>query len=123
MSSVCNRLQWTDAPRHFHLCFCRHWQDFDWLFCGHVWMYIAQAWAARHDPSVLLVFYEDVKDDAEAQVRRMAHHMGVEADDGLIAAVVRLSRHDYMLAHSSQFDEHWRMQQRAALGGGAGPWC
>jgi len=55
--------------------YCRHWQEVEWLFNGHVWMYIEQAWAARHDPDVLLVFYEDLKDDAEAQVRRIAYHM------------------------------------------------
>jgi hypothetical protein len=30
----------------------------------------AEAWAARHNPNVLLVFYEDLKDDADAQVKR-----------------------------------------------------
>jgi len=30
-----------------------------------------EAWAARHDPNVLLVFYEDLKDDADAQAGRL----------------------------------------------------
>ena len=65
---------------------------------------------------MLLVFYEDLKDDADAQVRRIAAHMGVAVDDTLIAAVVERSGHQYMLEHSSMFDEHWITSQQAALG-------
>lgn len=99
-----------------NLCAATHWQEFHWLFCGNIWTYVAEAWAARCDPNVLLVFYEDLKDDAEAQVRRIAGFMGVEIDDALVASVVERSGHAYMMAHSTMFDEHWIASQQAALG-------
>ena len=45
-----------------------HWREFAWLFNGHVWHYVREAWAARHVPNVLLVFYEDLKADPVIQV-------------------------------------------------------
>jgi hypothetical protein len=42
--------------------------------------------------------------------------MGVAVDDTLMAAVVERSGHQYMLEHSSMFDEHWITSQQAALG-------
>ena len=47
-----------------------HWQEFHWLFNGHIWMYIKQAWEARRHPGVLVLFYEDLKDGPQTQVRR-----------------------------------------------------
>jgi len=44
------------------------------------------------------------------------YNTGVEADDALIAAVLQRSAHEYMLAHSSQFDEHWITSQQALTG-------
>ena len=46
-----------------------HWREFRWLFNGHIWMYIKQAWEARRHPGVLVLFYEDLKDSPEGQVR------------------------------------------------------
>jgi len=100
------------------------WQEMRWVFNGHVWMYISEAWEARHDAATLLVFYEDLKDDPAAQVARMARHMGVHMMDEAMREVVRCSSHEYMLAHASLFDEHWIQRQQEALGRwGSGGHC
>jgi len=93
-----------------------YWREFHWLFNGHIWMYIRQAWEARRDPSVLLLFYEDLKDEPETQVRRLAQHMGVEVDTRLMDTVLELSSHAWMLENASMFDEHWITAQQRALG-------
>ena len=45
-------------------------------------------WEHRHDKDVLLLFYDDLKEDHTGCVRRIAKFMGVDCDDETIARVV-----------------------------------
>ena len=40
-------------------------------------------WAARHDPAVLLVHYDDLKTDRDGEMRRIADFLGIAIDEQL----------------------------------------
>ncbi|XP_063620660.1 sulfotransferase 1C4-like [Cydia splendana] len=43
--------------------------------------HIKEAWALRHHPNLMFIFYEDMKKDLPATVRRIADFLGKEATD------------------------------------------
>ncbi len=54
---------------------------------------------------MLLLCFEDMLQDAERAVRRIAAFAGIPADDELIALATRQSSIDFMRVHKDQFDE------------------
>lgn len=61
----------------------------------------------RYDATVLLVFYEDLKDDLSGEIDRVARFMSTDAHD-LTKHIRVASMHssfDFMKLHSSKFDE------------------
>ena len=62
-------------------------------------------WEHRHDDNVMLLFYDDLKEDHAGCVRRIAKYMGVDCDEDAVARVVHTTSHAEMFKHSSKFDD------------------
>jgi hypothetical protein len=69
------------------------------------WAHLASWWAVRHDPTVLMLSYEQMNRDPASAIRRVAAHCGIPLDDALLAITLRNSSLAYMLAHKDQFDD------------------
>lgn len=69
------------------------------------WRHLASWWERRHDDDVLLLAYEDMKEDLPGTVRRVARLMEIELDDELLEIVVRQSSRAFMLEHADKFDD------------------
>ena len=61
-------------------------------------------WEHRGDDNVMLLFYDDLKEDHAGSVRRIARYMGVDCDEDAIARVVHTTSHAEMSRHASKFD-------------------
>lgn len=84
---------------------------------GRYWEHVRSWWEQRQNVDMLLFCYEDMKQDLEGTVRRVAAFMGLEGDEELIALATRQSSFEFMRAHEHQFDEHPMAQRLSALGG------
>ena len=96
-----------------------HWNRHAWFFNnGNVYEYHLQAWKLRDLPNVLLVHYEDLKDDLPRQVARLAQFMGVadQIDTDACHKIADFASHAAMRSKREKFDEHWMSQQQVALG-------
>ena len=65
--------------------------------------HLASWWPHRNDPNVLLVFYEDLKEDYESTVRSVAEFMDVTDEHNIQTALER-STFEYMKIHSDKFN-------------------
>ena len=63
-------------------------------------------WEHRHDDNILLMFYDDLKEDHAGCVRRIAKFLGFDCDEETIARVVHTTTHAEMSKHHSKFDVH-----------------
>ena len=61
-------------------------------------------WKRRLQDDILLMFYDDLKEDHSGCVHRIAKFMGVNCTDEVIARVVKTTSHAEMSKHSSKFD-------------------
>jgi len=66
--------------------------------------HLASWWPHRNDPNVLLVFYEDLKENYESSVRCVAEFMGI-TDEGCIQVALERGRFEFMKQHSDKFDQ------------------
>jgi len=79
---------------------------------GRIWDHYMGWYEARNDPNVLWVFFEDLKQDLEGQVKRIADFMqigeGMEADR-LVAEAVQKASFKFMSSpeNKSHFDDHF----------------
>ena len=73
-------------------------------------------WPRRHDPNVLFLFYEDLREDLEGQVKRIADYMGI-SDLNVMTQAVEKSTFAFMKEHEDQFDENRFKQARNELCG------
>ena len=60
-------------------------------------------WEHRNDKNLLLLFFDDLKEDHEGCVRRIAKYMDVECTEDEIARVVHTTTHAEMSRHASKF--------------------
>lgn len=75
-------------------------------------------WERRHDDNVLLLFFDDLKEDHVGCVKRIARLMAsCRNDEETIARVVHTTTHAEMSKHHSKFDLHSLVQHRARLVG------
>ncbi len=81
------------------------------------WAHIRSWWPHRHDPSVLFLCYEDMKQDLALTVRRIAAFISCTLDDELLDIVVRQSSIEFMRIHQRQFDDHLIRAARDAICG------
>ncbi|XP_065179649.1 sulfotransferase 1B1-like [Sycon ciliatum] len=68
-------------------------------------------WPRRHDSDVLFVFYEDMKEDLEREVKRVAEFIGVD-DASAVEIALKRSRFDYMFQHREQFNDNLVKKKR-----------
>jgi hypothetical protein len=81
------------------------------------WAHVRSWWPHRHDPHVLFLCYEDMKQDLPRAVRRVAAFVGCALDDELLDIVLRQSSLEFMSAHKRQFDDHLIRELRDAVCG------
>jgi len=74
---------------------------------GGIWGFFTEWWERRNDPDVLLLCYEDLREDLPGQVRLIADFMGVPLTDELLQKVLELSSFKFMEERSHQFDDHF----------------
>ncbi len=89
------------------------------------WYHLASWWAVRERPDVLLLCYEDMKEDLSVTVHTIARFMGIELDAELEKILLKQASMEFMRAHSRQFDDHLIRQTRDSAcglppGGGVG---
>ena len=63
-------------------------------------------WAARHDPNVLLVHYNDLKADRESEMRRIAEFLQIELAEDLWPEIVAAAGFTAMKAAAEQLMPH-----------------
>ena len=73
---------------------------------GLYWDHVRSWWEQRDQEDVLFATFEDMKQDLDRQVRRVAVFMGLEADEERIAIATRQSTFAFMRDHQSKFDDH-----------------
>lgn len=98
--------------------FLEWYWPFDDMDTRGYWHHLSSWWSQRHNEDVLLLCYEDMKDDLPKTVQKIANFIGIELDDELREIVVRQSSREFMLAHSHQFSARHVAQsggQRAGL--------
>ncbi|XRB12390.1 sulfotransferase [Pseudoscourfieldia marina] len=96
-----------------------HWNDHAWFFNnGNVYEYHRQAWELRDLPNVMLVCFEDLKEDLPREVARLAQFMGVadRIDADACHKIADVASHAAMRSKREKFDEHWMSQQQVELG-------
>lgn len=76
------------------------------------WDHMASWLRQRENPDVMLLTFDEMKDDLRAVVERIADFIGVDDPDSIDIAVDH-SSFEYMSAHEEPFSEPW---QRAHLG-------
>ena len=63
-------------------------------------------WEHRNDDDVLFLFFDDLKEDHDGCVNRIAQFIGIDCDEALLARVVHTTTHAEMVRHHSKFDAH-----------------
>ncbi|MBI1299081.1 sulfotransferase domain-containing protein [bacterium] len=73
---------------------------------GDYFHHLCSWWEQRDNPSVLLLAYENMKQDLAGSVRRIAEFLKLEADPDLLTLVTHQASVDFMQAHADKFDDH-----------------
>jgi hypothetical protein len=66
---------------------------------GVLW-HVSDAWARRHEPNVVLVHYDDLLADLEAQMRRLAEVLAIDVPASRWPALVHAARFEQMRARA-----------------------
>jgi len=66
---------------------------------GVLW-HLSDAWARRHEPNVVLVHYDDLSDDLERQMRRLADELDIVVPEDAWPILVRAATFSQMRAHA-----------------------
>lgn len=69
------------------------------------WSHLVSWWGQRDNPDVLVLSYEDMTAEPEANIRRVAAFCGIALDDDLLALTLERTSLAYMLAHKDRFDD------------------
>ncbi len=69
------------------------------------WHHLVSWWEQRGNPDVLLLSYENMTAEPEANVRKFATFCGIAVDDDLLALTLERSSLAFMLAHKDRFDD------------------
>lgn len=81
---------------------------------GGYWAHMASWLRQRENPDVLLLTFEDMKDDLRSAVERIASFIGVD-DKASIDTAVDHSSFEFMSSHSEPFSEPWQRRNMARL--------
>lgn len=66
------------------------------------WAHIRSWWAVRELPNVYLLHFQNLKDDLEGQIARIACFLEIEIPQGKMASVVKHSHFKYMKANADE---------------------
>ncbi|MDW3206847.1 MAG: sulfotransferase domain-containing protein [Alphaproteobacteria bacterium] len=81
------------------------------------WAHAASWWAQRDRDDVLLLCFEDLKDDLPGAVRTVARFLNLPESGPTFDIAVKQAGFDFMKAHGGQFDDHLvRARRDAACG-------
>lgn len=69
------------------------------------WKHLASWWKHRNDKNVLLLSYEQMTQDPDALIRRVAEFIDVPLDEELLAITLEHSSLAYMLKYKDRFDD------------------
>jgi hypothetical protein len=69
------------------------------------WHHLLSWWAERDNPAVLLFSYEQMTDEPEATIRRLAAFSGIPLDDELLDLTLERSSLAFMLKYKDRFDD------------------
>lgn len=74
------------------------------------WYHLNSWWEQRSNSDVLLICYEDMKDDLGGTIQTIADFMDIELDDELKSIVLEQSSRKFMLDHKDKFNlpDAWR---------------
>ena len=67
-----------------------------------VFHHLTDAWARRDDPTVVLVRYQDLLDDLDGEMRRLASELAIDIGDDELTALVEAARFDAMQARADR---------------------
>jgi hypothetical protein len=81
---------------------------------GGYWAHMASWLRQRENADVLLLTFEDIKDDLRSAVERIASFIGID-DKASIDTAVAHSTFDFMSSHSEPFSEPWQRRHMARL--------
>jgi hypothetical protein len=81
------------------------------------WQHVLSWWQARCRDDVLLLCYEDMREDLAGAAARIAVFIGIDADPALLDRVTRQSSLEFMKRHERQFDDHLVRDARDAACG------
>ena len=71
---------------------------------GSYFLHLLSWWQHRNDPNVLFLFFEDMKDDLESVVRKVAAFMGIENEEAIKKAVEN-STFEFMKKNEKKFSD------------------
>ena len=74
---------------------------------GSIFPHLLSWWKQRENPDVLWMFYEDLREDLPACVRRIADFMGINLTEELLAVTLENSSFRFMRDRAPQFDDHF----------------
>ena len=80
-----------------------------WLEEGSFFQILNSYWALRDRSNVLLVHYDDLKADLEAQVRRIADFLGVAIDEARLPGLLERCSFAWMRANSERIGDLGRL--------------
>jgi hypothetical protein len=81
------------------------------------WAHVRSWWPHRHDPQVLFLCYEDMRQDLLTTVQRIAAFIDCQLDEDLLAIVMHKSSLKFMQEHKHHFDDHLIRTARDAVCG------
>ena len=84
------------------------------------WHHLRSWWERREEDEVLLLAFEDMKEDLPRAVRSVAAFLDIPLDDELLDLVARQASLEFMLAHKDRFDD-LLMRQRGETAAGLPP--
>lgn len=81
------------------------------------WSHLSSWWDHREDENVLLMCYEDMRDDLSGTIKLVADFIDVELTDALLEIVTEQASLEFMQAHRKQFDDHLLRNARDHIAG------
>lgn len=81
------------------------------------WVHTASWWGQRDRDDVLLVCFEDLKNDLPYAVRKVARFLDLPEEGPVFDIAVKQAGFDFMKAHGGQFDDHLVRERRDAACG------
>lgn len=86
-----------------------HWIDMEpspqvhYHYLAEMMRHLSAAWARRNEPNVVLMHYEDLSADLEAEMRRLAAVLGITVREAIWPGLVKAATFEHMRADPDRF--------------------